>query len=166
MMQLELRTQARMIAHSHDAEAFVRWCTEAAGPADIAKLNTAFGVYEHRYWSEMSSENRYRLLYNRIVGYQHRYRKYRSDPLGRAMDANKALWRDYYADYRYANAGDWLNLVLAVSDTLQQHGHEGIWGGCISYAKTEEGFSYRNLYHDDSKTAYNEEFYSLLFGWW
>jgi len=166
MMKEPVKVIAQNITQNHDAEGFVRWCSEVATEDDLDKLKAAFRVSEHRYWEELNWENRCRLLYNRILGYQHRYRKFTGNALAKAMDANKALWREYYDDYRYANPTDWLRLVLAVNDTLQQHGHEGVWGGAVTYAKVEEGYSYRTLYHDDIRAAYNEEFYSLLFGWW
>lgn len=159
-----LDSRVRNFVKNHDAESFIRWCSDAA--EDIGALNAEFRVQDHRYWSELNWENRCRLLYNRIVGQLRQYRKYPANALSQAMAANKALWRDLYDDTRHANPGDWLKLVLAVSDTLQQHGHEGVWGGCVSYAKVAEGYSYRNLYHDNPRAAYNEEFYSLLYGWW
>ncbi len=158
--------QAIDMAVSQDLDAFIRWCGNDASAETLDQLYSAFKVREHRYWQELSRDNRCRLLYNRILGDRQGCRQFSGDALSQAMDAHQSLWREYYDDYRHASPGDWLKLVLAVNDTLQQHGHEGVWGGSVTFAKVEEGFSYRNLYHDDADIAWEEEFYSLLYGWW
>lgn len=157
-----LANQVLDIVKSKDVEDFIRWCSAH----DMSGLYALYRVQEHRYWSELNWENRCRLLFNRIKGQQRHYRKYYANALSKAMDAHKALWRDLYNDPRCATPAEWLKLVLAVNDTLQQHGHEGVWGGCVTYAKVADGYSYRNLYHDKPGVAYNEELYSLLYGWW
>jgi len=108
-----------------------------------------------------------RRLYNRIIGSSNGCKPFGQDPIGEAMDIHKADWlRVYTLDGHVYGVQPWYELVQMINDTLQQHGHEGVWGGNITYAKVEEGFSYRCLYHDDQDCAWEEEFYSLLFGWW
>ncbi len=87
------------------------------------------------------------------------------DPLSEAMDIHKAGWLRVYEGEDYGVQPRY-ELVNMINDTLKRHGHDGIWGGVVTYAKVEEGFSYRCLHHDDQDIAWNEELYSLLFGWW
>lgn len=108
-----------------------------------------------------------RRLYNRIIGSRDGCKPFGQDPLSEAMDIHKADWlRVYTLDGHDYGVQPWYELVLMINDTLQQRGHEGVWGGSVTFAKVEEGFSYRNLYHDDADIAWEEEFYSFLYGWW
>jgi hypothetical protein len=90
-----------------------------------------------------------------------------ADPIAWAMDQHREDWlRVYRMDGCAWGVQPWLELVGMINETLKNNGHPGIWGSEISYRKAEEGFAFRCLYHDDECYAWEEEFYSFLFGWW
>jgi len=163
-MNKETMTILRRVYERHDVNSFIQWCVNGCDPDLLEKLEVIFELDDFRRLSGLSFRNKYRLLYNRIVGKVKRYRKLSGDPLRKAMGVNKKEWRRLYDGY--FGVDEWLELTYDVNDTLQQHGHDGVWGGEISWKKAESGYAYRTLYHDNRKAAYNEEFYSFLFGWW
>lgn len=163
-MNKETMTILRRIYEQHDIKSFTQWCTSWDSQDLLEELKGIFELDDYWEPSKLGFEDGCRLLYNRIVGKVKRYRKFSGDPLRKAMDINKKEWRRLYDGY--FGVDEWLDLVYDVNDTLQQHGHDGVWGGEISWKKAESGYAYRTLYHDNRKAAYNEEFYSFLFGWW
>ena len=66
-----------------------------------------------------------------------------------------------------ANWSEFYELAERIDEILKEKGEEGIFGGRLCESKFEEGWQYRDVLGDeDYEYCRDEEWYSLLFGWW
>ncbi|MDP3013374.1 MAG: hypothetical protein Q8M92_03975, partial [Candidatus Subteraquimicrobiales bacterium] len=103
---------------------------------------------------------------NRIWGQHRRLKQYKKgeDHIAKAMKEARKSWLYAYTGEYDTYAFWWV--FVEINDIIQTRGGDGVWGGRISRKKYYECFQYRTLYHDDKKSAFHDELYSALFGWW
>ena len=66
-----------------------------------------------------------------------------------------------------ANWPEFYELAERIDEILKEKGEAGIFGGKLRESKFEEGWQYRDvLGSEDYEYCRDNEWYSLLFGWW
>ena len=176
------RCKNEMPEAGKETDLLTKLCVSQTDKVDevLLVLYSLFEIPEVRQYPLVSEKNtphcsenwqRDRMLINRILGKMKRMNPYPigTDHISLAMDDRKIkkLWKDVYDSNGYEpHVSSFWYVFLAVHDLIQQHGGIGVWGGNLTRKKFGECIEYRELFHNNRRYAYTDEFYSGLFGWW